>query len=261
MELLKYYSPDFRFEGSAHVVGNWPAIFGAIGIYLVTIFGLQRIMKNRKKLELNLIVPLHNAFLCALSFAMLVGVTSELLKIFQGNTTDDSMTLFLCDPNKKLVRGKHIFWFYIFFLSKFYELLDTVIIVLKKRPIIFLHVYHHCITVVLTFVMLDYEVAVQWIAIIANVAVHVPMYYYYAMSSLGYNVWWKKYITMLQITQFIIDIGSNTIGFMYHYSGYKCSGPLFAWYFGQSILLSFLILFLAFYKSTYKKPSKEQKEQ
>ena len=34
---------------------------------------------------------------------------------------------------------------YIFYTSKFYELLDTVLMVLKKKPLGFLHVYHHTI--------------------------------------------------------------------------------------------------------------------
>jgi len=130
---------------------------------------------------------------------------------------------------------------------------DTIIICLRKRPIIFLHVYHHCVTLVLVFVMMKNEVAVQWIAMIANCMVHVPMYYYYAISSMGYDVWWKKYITMFQIIQFVVDLIANFFGFFYYFQGYECSGPLSSWIFGQSILFSFLVLFIFFFRETYKK--------
>ena len=34
---------------------------------------------------------------------------------------------------------------YMFYLSKYYELIDTVILALRKKPTIPLHVYHHAI--------------------------------------------------------------------------------------------------------------------
>lgn len=33
------------------------------------------------------------------------------------------------------------------------------------------------------------------------------MYYYYMQSARGIRIWWKKYITILQILQFVIDLG------------------------------------------------------
>ena len=34
---------------------------------------------------------------------------------------------------------------FIFYLSKYYEFLDTILLVLKKKPLDFLHCYHHAI--------------------------------------------------------------------------------------------------------------------
>lgn len=85
------------------------------------------------------------------------------------------------------------------------------------------------------------------------------MYFYYAVSTMGYNPWWKKYITVFQIVQFVTDITANTIGFYYHFTtDHACSGSLASWSFGQGVLVSFLVLFLNFFSKTYKSKGKEE---
>ena len=37
------------------------------------------------------------------------------------------------------------------------------------------------------------------------------MYWYYFQSARGVKIWWKKYITVMQITQFVIDLGKSCI--------------------------------------------------
>lgn len=80
-----------------------------------------------------------------------------------------------CDPNGELrssVRsailltifcrsGRLFFWYYIFYLSKVYEFVDTWIQLLKKREPPFLHVWHHCTTFLLCWVMFTLETSIQ----------------------------------------------------------------------------------------------------
>jgi len=254
-QLTKIFNSDFRFKSGELPLADWNYVLGGISLYLVSIYLLKRWMEDKKKWDLNFVVPAHNFFLSALSLVMMIGMLFEVYKKWE-STNYSHMTI-LCDPDKDLAVGKQIGWFYIFFLSKYYEFVDTIIICLKKRPIIFLHVYHHCITLVLVYVMMTNEVGVQWIPMAANCLVHVPMYYYYAMSSMGYNIWWKKYITKLQIIQFVMDLSSNTVGFYYQLTGKGCSGSLQSWIFGEAVLISFLVLFISFYESNYKKPQQK----
>lgn len=88
------------------------------------------------------------------------------------------------------------------------------------------------------------------------------MYWYYFQAARGVRIWWKKWITRLQIIQFVIDLGFVYFAsYTYFSSTYfpslptfgKCAGEEFAAFAGMGILSSYLLLFISFYFATYKK--------
>lgn len=92
--------------------------------------------------------------------------------------------------------------------------------------------------------------------------VFANMYRYYFQSARGIRIWWKKYITMLQIIQFVIDLGFVYFAsYTYFTSTYfpsmpsagHCAGEEFAAFAGMGILSSYLLLFISFYFATYRK--------
>ncbi|TPX43199.1 very-long-chain 3-oxoacyl-CoA synthase [Synchytrium endobioticum] len=165
----------------------------------------------------------------------------------------------LCDTAAYTPRMELLY--YINYLFKYWELADTAFLVLKKKNLEFLHVYHHAATAYLCFIELDGRASVSWVVITLNLLVHVIMYYYYARTSISSKpVWWKKHLTTMQITQFVIDLSviyfaSYTLYVSRYYKSLPhmgtCSGSDEAAQFGCFILSSYLLLFIQFFIKTY----------
>jgi hypothetical protein len=85
----------------------------------------------------------------------------------------------------------------------------------------------------------------QWCVILINFFVHIVMYLYYALHAIGIDVWWKKYLTVTQIIQFVIALAACAGGLgprLLNYYGYKqfphCWGSFPGAFFGIGILLT-----------------------
>lgn len=96
-------------------------------------------------------------------------------------------------------------------LTKDVDLFDTVIFVIRKKDIqiTFLHVYHHAFMVFITWFALKFDPSDHWgFMALMNCFVHSIMYMYYGISAMGPKyarfLWWKKYLTMLQLVSISI---------------------------------------------------------
>lgn len=225
--------------------------FGLVGLYLswVLVVG-PMFMRDRKPFQLRQTLIVYNAFQVLLSAYMfyehLMAGWLNLynLKCQPVDYSDGPMSkrmLNLC---------------YIYFLSKLTEFADTIFFVLRKKTsqITWLHVYHHSLTPLETWVLVKFIAGGNaTFPNLLNNFVHVCMYFYYMMSAMGpeYSkfLWWKKYMTELQIAQFILCIG-HTIRALF---STQCK---FSKFISTLLLLNSLIffcLFMNFYIQSYKK--------
>jgi len=204
----------------------------------------------------------HNFNMFVISVVCFVGVLYGVFLAY--NTAPDGLEVLFCDrKDHQRDIGVLRFWMYIFWLSKIYEFLDTVIIVLRKSPLIFLHVYHHWITNILAFFTMNYNLPTAWTACVWNAFVHIPMYLYYLLSVLGFrDLWFKRYITQIQITQFVSVIAMHLYSFYLNFGLQLQCSSFDVWWknaFGMAVIVSYLALFVNFYLKQYSKGKKGEK--
>ncbi|KAJ1855729.1 hypothetical protein GGH12_000978 [Coemansia sp. RSA 1822] len=207
---------------------------------------LKRAKKSRLT-PMNAIVFVHNAVLAVYSAWAFWGV----FPAFVNKIATQGWHAAMCDVDGSLwnsVLFKHV---YLFYLSKYYELFDTVIILLKGRPASILQIYHHAGVIMVMYLANYYSSAASIFIVWENAGVHTIMYTYYALTVAGINPPGKQYLTSLQIFQFLF--GQACI--LVYFSMSNCQTPSQStWLWVMSgYLLPLIALFVQFFTKTYTK--------
>ncbi len=226
--------------------------------YYLVIFGGRSVLNlvNAPPYRLGTLFQIHNAMLTTLSFTLLILLAEQLIPIIAKN----GIYYGICHPDAWT--QPIVTLYYLNYITKFIELLDTVFLVLKQKKLTFLHTYHHGATALLCYSQLVGRTSISWVVICLNLWVHVIMYFYYFLAARGIRVWWKEWVTRFQIIQFIIDIAfiywacwqklaSEKYPWLPHTGA--CAGENYAAISGICIISSYLVLFIAFYINVYKR--------
>jgi GNS1/SUR4 family. len=135
---------------------SWP--LGGVICYLVIIFGLQEIMKKYEPFKFKWLLFVHNMALMYFSLGLVIGISHSLISLLRSGY---SMYDLYCGGDT-LLNNPHAIalynWCYLFYASKYYEFFDTLFLVLKKKPLSFLHVYHHASVVLICWLALHDEI-------------------------------------------------------------------------------------------------------
>ncbi|XP_013134483.1 PREDICTED: elongation of very long chain fatty acids protein 4-like isoform X2 [Papilio polytes] len=223
---------------------------------LIVIKFLPSYMKNRKPYNLKSIIFLYNVVQVLLS--------AYNFYLFVAHTLQYGLFPSKCwyEANMPMMKSilEPIMWY---FIAKHLDLLDTIFFVLRKKfnQVTFLHVYHHFVMATWGWIYYIYfPTDIYLFVAMINCFVHVIMYTYYALACLGPEyakyIWWKKYLTTLQLTQFLLII----CYLVYQNKTSPCSSSDLRHWYGVGSIAIFFILFMNFYIRSYftKKIAKDK---
>ncbi|KAJ3153029.1 hypothetical protein HDU86_005327 [Geranomyces michiganensis] len=89
---------------------------------------LTLFMRNRPPFALRKATAIHNLFLCGASAAICAGVVRQVYRRATRRGVDE----IFCTADPDSLAGPLSWYLYLYYLTKFYELADTFILILKK---------------------------------------------------------------------------------------------------------------------------------
>lgn len=259
-ELLPWavlYHPYDRRE--PFVLNDWTPVlpWTTVALYLVMVFATPPLLKALKVKPMGLrgVAAIWNLFLSVISLVMLLGVGIP----FFADIQERGLSASMCDANKSAYDvGPQavLFWAYVFALSKYAELFDTVLLLLKQKPVNFLHWWHHTTVLLFTWYAEYYRMTAGFVFIVVNAFVHTIMYFYYFLSETGRRPGNSvaMMITVIQILQMFIGIATVVYNwYMTTILGIDCAcnekGII---YISCAIMYgSYLFLFMKFFLNRY----------
>lgn len=252
----RFVPDEFQFFPGGPPLSKFSHVLVGIATYYLLVFGGRYMLRNTRPFKLNTLFQCHNLFLTSFSFLLLTLMVEQLEPLLIRHGLYDT----LC--SKYAWTQPLMTLYYLNYLTKFVEFIDTLFLVVKHKNLTFLHTYHHGATALLCYIQLVGHTTIAWVPITLNLGVHVVMYWYYFLAARGIRVWWKEWVTRFQIIQFILDVGFIYFA-AYQKTAYRfypswphcgdCVGTLTSNYSGCAIISSYLFLFIAFYIEVYKR--------
>jgi len=189
-----------------------PAIL--VSLYIVFVFYGPVYMKDKEPFNWRKALAVWNFLLSSFSIMGFLRVLPQFIHNLATKSFEENM----CGvPTTLFGAGSTGLWVMLFILSKIPELIDTVFLVVHKKPVIFLHWYHH--VTVLLYCWHSYVVNTTtgiWFCVM-NYAVHGIMYFYYFLMAVKMRPKWfnPMWITYAQISQMFFGVTITAIAYCY----------------------------------------------
>jgi len=248
---LQRWAVGMQEESEATGVTNFnvwnspPAVFSVL--YLCMVYFGKRFMKDREPYSLKGAMLCYNGYQVILNaYGLCAFIMEAWGKPLWGQSIDRSSAGF-----------NVAFLVWIHYNNKYVELADTVFMVFRKKnkQVSFLHVYHHVLLIWSWFAVCKYFPGGEaYFGAAANSFIHVLMYSYYLMVSLGFACPWKRYLTLCQQLQFVVCF-AHAITVMV-----RGLVPVWLCLLQMWVMSNMLILFTMFYMKAYAKKKEPKLE-
>lgn len=224
-------------------------IYGTIA-FLLMISILPRIMRSYKPMDLRSLLFFWNMGLAIFSLFASIRMIEQVRSEMSSGLTSSSVRKNICSLGTDNVSS---LWMYLYTMSKFIQFGDTFFLIVRKKRLTFLHLWHH--GVVLGFMWLQFSSGAPALKyfMLMNVIIHAMMYFYYAVQCLGIQVHKSiaMSITAIQIIQMVIGLLTQYMSYHYLVSGYTCFRNDWAAASALIVYGSCLYLFSTFFVDKY----------
>lgn len=191
-------------------------------LYLVIVKGINIAMKDRpafwpsataegQKKTLNPVAITYNLAQVILCTYMFYG-----LWVTPFSFTSPLSTFFRLNTN---YTENAEYFIFVHYLSKWLDYFDTFIMALRKKQhqMSFLHLFHHASIPLVWSILLHFNYAYGTVTLgaFANSFVHMVMYSHYLVTCFGFVNPYKKWVTKIQLGQFLILIIHSLVALLF----------------------------------------------
>ncbi|KDO35322.1 hypothetical protein SPRG_00171 [Saprolegnia parasitica CBS 223.65] len=257
--ILAYYdnvvAPFFVERGPIVPIGAvalYLAFSGPLCRLLVSLFNLEMSEADKKARKRGKFVTglsiVHNIILAVYSGWTFINTAP----IFYATFANHGFMGAVCDAGNT-VWPQMSWWITHFYISKYYEFVDSWIVYLKGDKPIFLQTFHHAGIVIMMYGMVITENAFSgMVTTTFNSFIHTIMYSYYLAAVLGYRSPYAKYLTMAQLTQFLVGI-SISIPSYFRAGCFSTDEKFYSLASMHLYTVALVFLFYRFFRGRYKK--------
>lgn len=222
-----------------------------VACYLFSILVLQGLKLNKPKSKIPLVLwNLQLSLFSLFGFYNLFGyIIPKVLEI--------GIIKAVCVlPNEEVSNGQVGFYSMLFLVSKFFEFIDTYLIIIYQKPLTFLHVYHHVTVLLLTWNGYAFRSPQSLFFAANNYFVHFFMYLYYGLTSTGMinrriTSYIAPFITFIQIVQMFIGVFICSVVLVSKILKIECQVKNDNLFFSMLVYFTYLCMFTDFARRKY----------
>ncbi|KAI6180753.1 Elongation of very long chain fatty acids protein [Aphelenchoides besseyi] len=247
---LAIFFEDYDYNRSKQwLIDHESFLIKSVIFYVIGIFSIKIFLRDRKPFDLERPLIAWNAFLATFSLLGFLYTLPSILKVIRDHGISHTYT-HINEVHKNPLSG---YWSFLWICSKIPEFVDTFFIVLRKKPLMFMHWYHHALTGYFAFVAFYNDNAYLVWAVLLNYGVHAMMYSYYCLRAFRIRVppQLAQFITTSQMVQFLIVIIAMTHAQIKMSNGEKVAATGYGLFIGQWTMWTYFVLWLRFYYISY----------
>jgi elongation of very long chain fatty acids protein 6 len=263
MSDFQIFFDEYNYERTKQWLANHEGfLLKCVAFYIVSIFAIKYVMRDRKPFNLEKPLIMWNAFLATFSLLGFLYTFPFFLKTIREYGIARTFTHVHYQHTNPLAG----YWSFLWVASKVPEFVDTYFIVLRKKPLMFMHWFHHAITGYYALINFSTDNAHLSYGVWANYGIHAMMYTYYCAVALKFRVPSQvaQIITTSQMVQFLIVIYAMVGAQYYASTGMKVAATSFGLFLGHFTMWAFMLLWTRFYVNRYvnncRKTSVQQPE-